>query len=114
MLMIRSAVLVAVSSTVLLGQSWQGDRAQLCFDRDEDNGRMNIHESWIHVSPNYQVPLIGGQAVCVFVDPGSANVRVTSTIPYHPESRDREACKSRIIKLELAPNDYRVFAISPA
>ena len=104
---------IAISPTMLLGQSWRLDRARLCFDRGEDNGRMNIHESWVHVS-DYEVPLIGGQAVCVFVEPGSAQVVVTSTIPYNAESKNRQACKSRVVKLELAPNENRTFFISPA
>jgi len=113
MLMIRSAVLVAVSSTALLGQSWRGDRAQLCFDRPESNGRMNIHESWVHVS-DYRVRLIGGQAACVFVEPGSTEVIVTSAIPYNPPSANQQACKSPVTKLDLAPRENRVFMIQPA
>jgi hypothetical protein len=104
---------VVVSSTTILGQSWRLDRAQLCFDRAEDNGRMNIHESWVRVS-DYKVRLVGGQAVCLFVEPGSAEVVVTSTIPYNPESKNEQACKSRVVKLELAPHENRVFFISPA
>jgi len=113
MLMMRSAVLVAVSSSALLGQSWRGVRAQLCFDRPEDNGRMNIHESWVRVS-DYRVRLIRGQAACVFVGPGSAEVIVTSAIPYDPPSANQQACKSRVFKLELAPHENRVFTIWPA
>jgi hypothetical protein len=114
MLMIRTCfVLLALCSTTLLGQSWRLDRARLCFDRGEDNGAMNVHQSWIHVS-DYEIPLIGGQAVCVFIEPGSAEVQVTSTIPYEPNSKNRQACKSRVVELDLAPNENRTFSIEPA
>jgi hypothetical protein len=115
MLMLRLAAVftIALSSSTLLGQSWRLDRAKLCFDRAEDNGRMNIHESWVRVS-DYKVRLIGGQAVCVFVEPGNAEVVVTSTIPYHPESKNDQACKSRVVKLELAPKENLTFVLEPA
>ena len=58
--------------------------------------------------------LIGGQAACIFVDPGSDDLLVTSTIPYEPESKDEEACKSPVKRLQLAPNENRVFMIWPA
>lgn len=113
MVTIRISVLIAVCSATLLGQSWRLDRAQLCFDRAEDNGRMNIHESWVRVS-DYKVRLVGGQAVCVFVEPGNTQIIVTSTVPYNPESKNEQACKSRVVKLELAPRENRLFFISPA
>jgi hypothetical protein len=116
--MIRAAVLLVVSSATLLGQSllgqpWQDDRAQICFDRPENNGMMNIHESWVHAL-NYRVRLIGGQAVCLFTEPGSVEVVVTSTVPYKPSSTNQWACKSRVIQLELKAREKREFMIWPA
>lgn len=93
-------------------QTWREDRAQLCFVRPENNGSMNILESWVRFS-DYNVSLVGGQAVCIFVIPGSDDLRVTSTVPYQLESTDEEACKSPAIRLKLAPNEKRVFFIGP-
>jgi hypothetical protein len=104
-------ILVCASS--LAAQSWREDRARLCFVRYEDNGAMNILQSWIRVA-DYDVPVIGGQAVCLFVQPDSEELIVTSTIPYDPRSRNTEACKSKPLKLDLAADEDRTFTIEPA
>src|ERR1019366_9233918 len=57
------AILICASSVV--AQSWRLNRARLCFVREEDNGAMNTLQSWIRVA-DYDVPLIGGQAVCLY------------------------------------------------
>jgi hypothetical protein len=108
-----SAVLAALFSAALLGQSWRGETAELCFVRPEDNGSINILESWVRVS-DYRVPLFGGQSACVFVHPGVMELVITSRVPYEPTSKNEEACTSRPVKLELASHDRRVFAIDPA
>ncbi len=112
----RSSLLclcLLASSASLSAQSWRNDRAKVCFVRPEDNGAINILESWVRLA-DYSLPLIGGEAACVFVGPGSYDLLVTSTIPYEPESRNERACKSPVKKLQLAPNDNLTFAISPA
>ena len=94
-------------------QSWRDNRAKLCFVRYEDNGAINILESWVRVE-EYRVPLIGGQAACVFVDRGDVKVVATSTVPYEPDSTDEEACKSPVLNLHVVANGSRVFFIDPA
>ena len=69
---------------------------------------MNTLESWIHVV-DYDVPVIGGQAVCLYAQPGESELRITSRIPYDPKSKNDEACQSRTIKLSLGGNDNRTF-----
>jgi hypothetical protein len=101
------------SASSMAAQSWRDNRARLCFDRSEDNGAMNIFQSWIRVAA-YDVPVIGGQTVCLYVPAGSQELIVTSTIPYDPSSRNTRACKSKALKLELAANEDRQFAIEPA
>lgn len=109
----RIAVLARLASTVLLAQSWRADNAQLCFVRPENNGSMNLLQSWVRIS-DYEVPLIGGQSACLFVHPGRANLNVTSTVPYRPESKDPEACKSKGLDLRLAAGEMRTFFVWPA
>lgn len=74
---------------------------------------MNILQSWIHIS-DYDVPVIGGQAVCLYVLPGNEELSVTSTIPYDPNSTNTRACKSKILKLALVDHEDRTFTIEPA
>lgn len=103
----------AIATQSIATQSWRNNRARLCFVRLEDNGAMNILQSWIHVS-DYDVPVIGGQAVCLYVLPGNEELSVTSTIPYNPNSTNTRACKSKILKLALVDNEDRTFTIEPA
>jgi hypothetical protein len=105
------AILICASSVV--AQSWRLNRARLCFVREEDNGAMNTLQSWVRVA-DYDVPLIGGQAVCLYVQDGSNDLIVTSTIPYDPHSRNTEACKSKVLKLELTDDGDKTFNIDPA
>lgn len=94
-------------------QSWRDNRAQLCFVRPEDNGGINALQSWVRIG-DYEVPLIGGQAACLYVDSGANELIVTSTIPYEPSSKNPRACKSKPMKLSLLPNEKRTFTIRPA
>jgi hypothetical protein len=102
-----------VCSLSIAAQSWRDNRARLCFDRGEDNGAINGLPSWIHIE-EYEVPLIGGQAACLYLRPGTHELTVTSTIPYEPHSRNTKACKSKTLELELAPDEDRAFSIEPA
>jgi len=102
-----------VCSLSMAAQSWREDRARLCFVRYEDNGSMNTFQSWIRIA-DYDVPVIGGQAVCLYLAAGNNELIVTSTIPYNPRSRNAEACKSKPMNLELAPGEDRTFTIEPA
>jgi len=97
----------------MAAQSWRDNRARLCFDRSEDNGAINVLQSWIRVE-DYEVPVIGGQAACLYLRPGSYKLSVTSTIPYDPHSRNAEACKSKVLEFELVPDEDRTFSIEPA
>lgn len=55
----------------LQAQSWRDNRARLCFDRPEDNGAINMLPSWVRIR-GYDLPLVGGQAACVFLQPDGA------------------------------------------
>ena len=65
-----AAFAILACSSSILAQSWRTDRAPLCFVREEDNGANNGLASWILVG-DYDVPVTGGQAVCLYVLPGS-------------------------------------------
>jgi hypothetical protein len=111
-LLLYSALLWSCSLP-MTSQTWRLDRARLCFDRPEDTGAINVLYSWVRIE-EYRVPLSGGQAACIYLRPASYELVVTSTVPYEPGSRNDEACKSKPLKLELAPNENRTFTIWPA
>ena len=100
--------LALLSAGSASAQTWRDGQARLCFVRPENNGAMNILESWVRVA-DYNLPLIGGQSVCLYVDPGNSELTVTSLFPYRPNAKDDEACKSKTIKLTLGPSENRTF-----
>ena len=105
--------LALICSGSALAQSWRDGRAQVCFVRPENNGSMNTLESWVRIA-DYDLPLLGGQAACLFVEPGANDLIITSRLPYDPQAKDEQACKSRSLKLELRSNENRTFLICPA
>lgn len=111
--LLLSLCVMLICSLSMAAQSWREDRSRLCFVRQEDNGSMNIFQSWIRIA-DYDVPVIGGQALCLYLPAGNSELIVTSTIPYNPRSRNAEACRSKPMKLELAPGEDRTFTIEPA
>lgn len=70
-------------------------------------------ENWVRVA-DYRLPLIGGEAACVFLDPGAYNVVVTSIDSLKPNSKNTQACKSPVLHLRVAANEDRAFSIWPA
>ena len=100
-------------SSCVCAQSWRDDQARVCFIRPENNGAMNVLESWIRVA-DYNVPVLGGQAVCLYTLPGDSELTITSRLPYDLKSKDDEACKSQTLKLRLRGSDNRTFLICPA
>jgi hypothetical protein len=102
-----------ICSTSVFAQTWRDEQARLCFVRPENNGRMNTVESWIRVA-DYNVPVIGGQAVCLYAQPGDTELTVTSRDAYNPQSKNDEACKSRTLKFSMSGRDNRTFMICPA
>lgn len=100
-------------SSCVYAQAWRDDQARACFVRPENNGALNVLESWVRLA-DYNVPVVGGQAVCLYVHPGDSELTITSRYPYEPDSKDDEACKSKTLKLSLSSNDNRTFLICPA
>lgn len=74
---------------------------------------MNVIESWVRVE-DYRVPLIGGEAACVFLDPGAHDVLVTSVSIATFKPANTRACKSPVLHLQLAVKEDRSFWIWPA
>jgi hypothetical protein len=56
--------------------------AQVCIDRPENDGVINIEDIKIAISGTPPIILDGGSADCVTVQPGSHTVRLTFMYPY--------------------------------
>src|SRR6266568_1411009 len=58
------------------------DAAEICIERFEDNGFINISPINVLISDYVKVTLLGGYAACVFVRPGEQTIDMTFSFPY--------------------------------
>ncbi len=63
------------------------DFSQICVERFENEGVVNISPVVITVSQNSQISLIGGEAGCLFVYAGPQSISLTFYDPYSPHSK---------------------------
>ena len=76
---------------------------QICVERPENNGVLNIREANFVIDRGPVLSFIGGQAACAYVPAGRHSMWVQSRHPYDPASLDPKAWKSSPITLELSP-----------
>ena len=80
---------------------WSELPCQICIERTEDHGILNIRETRVVVDDKQALVMLGGQAACVFVPPGSHFVYAESYDPYDPSSKDPKAWLSNRINFNL-------------
>src|SRR5438045_3599564 len=90
------------------------DAAQICVERFEDNGFINISPINVLISDSAKLTLLGGYAGCVFVPAGKQTIRLTFSYPYAGEKtarywttpkRDFSAASGQIVRFELCEDD---------
>jgi hypothetical protein len=75
--------------------------SQICIERPENNGSLNIRDVNVIIDNKQDVPLIGGQAVCIYVGIGEHFVYAESYDPYDPHSKNPKAWTSNTVKFYL-------------
>ena len=85
--------------------------ARVCVRRTEDGDALGDLEARVVISDNQTIPLLGGQAVCAYVPPGSHSMVVQSLDPYDPSSRDPNAWASETIRFDLKEGQKAEFAV---
>jgi hypothetical protein len=80
---------------------WDAISGAICVERIENNGCLNVHPSRVRItsraqdaSPEQEVTIIGGQAVCISLAPATYDVRVSSQEPCYPQPNEPEKCTS--------------------
>jgi hypothetical protein len=58
------------------------DSAQICVERFEETGMLNLSPVTINITEGSHLTLLGGQAGCVFVSAGNQSIRLTYPYPY--------------------------------
>ncbi len=65
------------------------DAVEICVERFEENGFINISPVDVRISDNAKITLRGGYAGCVFVPPGEQTINLTFSFPYAGEKMVR-------------------------
>ncbi|SRR5713101_919827 len=92
----------------------QGDlSAQICVERPENNGIVNLVPAHVVFSNNQELTLVGGQVACIFVANGIYSFVVQSSDPYNPESTNLKAWTSKKIEVHLKRGEVATFEVSP-
>jgi hypothetical protein len=58
------------------------DATQICVERIENDGIINIRPVTVTITDSSQVTLLGGQAGCLFIYPGDQSISLTYSYPY--------------------------------
>jgi hypothetical protein len=87
-----------------------GDAAQICVERFEDNGVVNIRAIDVIISDVTKLTLLGGYAGCVFVPTGKQTISLKFPFPYAGKDnvpywttpkRNFMGAKGEIVRFEL-------------
>ncbi|HZP42841.1 MAG TPA: hypothetical protein VFD84_15215 [Candidatus Binatia bacterium] len=84
------------------------DRAlssEVCIERPRNEGALNVRDARVFVTTPQSFALLGGQAVCTFVAPGSYSVMASSHDPYDPTSEDDKAWTSEPVHFDVGPSE---------
>src|SRR6267154_2233716 len=68
---------------------YAANAAQICVERFEENGFINISPIDVRISDNAKITLLGGYAGCVFVPAGKQTISLTFSFPYAGEKTAR-------------------------
>lgn len=82
------------------------DRAlssEICLERPRNEGALNVRDARIFITTPQSFALLGGQAVCTFVAPGSYSIMASSHDPYDPGSEDEKAWTSEPVQVDVGP-----------
>lgn len=76
--------------------------AQICVERPENNGVLNIRPANVLIEDGPVLTLLGGQAACAYVEGGRTySVWIQSENPFYPESKNPTAWKSNSLKVAV-------------
>lgn len=107
--------MVLLAGAACAQDEWRANKGEVCFVRPESDAKVDASESWVRVA-SYKLPLTGGQSVCIYLDPGTVKLKITSpdpdTAPQNVDSKD--ACASPDVVLTVTQKQRQLFFISPA
>lgn len=87
-----------------------GLTSRICFIQPEVSGRMNVEESRVALNNDQSVTLMGGQAACLYVFPGSYSFRIEFLNSEHLFRGKSMSSKYNVI---LRKEERAVFEVYP-
>lgn len=102
--LLASAAIALVSSE----QLWPRNRelrGQICVERAEENGILNIRPVDVVIGDGPTLTLAGEQAACAFVRPGEYQVWAQSADPYDPNPPKTAMWKAPLISISLKTDE---------
>jgi len=79
--------------------------SEICIERPQNTGALNIRDAHVFITTPQSFALLGGQAVCTFVAPGSYSAQASSSDPYDPASENEKAWTSEPMKIDVGPSE---------
>jgi hypothetical protein len=110
---VTSGVLLLLVSGCSQFQPAQRGVATIEFERQEDNGSVNIVPCTLVLSDHQKITLSGGERAAVSISPGSCYVTAFSIDPYSPHSDERAWRSPRMI-FEVASGERLRVVVEPA
>lgn len=90
---------------------WTELPCQICIERPEEQGILNIREVRVVIDDKESIILVGGQAACFYVLHGDHFVYAVSFDPYDPNSKDPKAWSSNRINFTLETGKRAAFEV---
>jgi hypothetical protein len=95
-------LLVSCTPSRTYRPKWIENPAQICIERPEESGYVNIAAVNIFVRDFQTIRLLGGQAACSYVWAGDYFVYARSYDPYDPSNPNPQAWKSETLRFGVA------------
>jgi hypothetical protein len=113
-LLLLALVFVSVAcSHVRAGHVSEAAAATIVVERPENNGSVNILPCTIAFSSGQKITLSGGETATTSVSAGFLWVEASSVDPYHPETTDLGAWRSRRVEIRLRPGEVLRLSVEP-
>ena len=90
---------------------WSDLPCQICIERPEEQGILNIREVRVVVDDKQAIFFIGGQAACLYAPPGNHFVYAVSFDPYDPNLKDPQAWSSNRVNFTLETGKQAEFEV---
>jgi hypothetical protein len=106
--LLAGIILTLITSSVLAAE-----KAEICINRGEDHGVLNIRPVQVIANGKEIVSITGGERKCVFVETGRYSIVAQSSDPYDPNDINPKTWQSKPLKVVAHSNIKKEIIIKP-